>query len=971
MSSSDAALVGRVGEQTVLADLLAGAEQGRFGAVVVAGEAGVGKTSLVRAAAEGTGAGVLVLPGTCLPLTSVSVPLLALRSAVRGLPPDERPAFLAAGVEGARLPVAVDEWLTDLARERPVVLVVDDLQWADEETLDALMYVLAGPAERALALLLTVRSGELGPDHPLHRWLADARRLPGFVEVRLGPLGREDVAEVVESLLGGAAHAPLVDEVYRRSGGNPYFVRLLVEGVDPASTSLPGHLPEELSSAALRSWRELSEDARRLTLTLAVGGRPAGGRALARVADIADVADPKPALAEAAGAGILDIGEDGAYWFHHPLLPEVLHDRVAADERRLLHAGFAAGYEADVEDGLDADLAETVSDHYLLAGEVADAYDWALVAADALDAAGDLVGVLRMLRRAVDLHREVPDAVEPLEDLLEDLRLAARELGEWDEELGAVEALLEGVDTELDPLRVAALDAWRAQLRFRLGHGQPVENLERAVALTADHPGTWQRTLVLAEYSRVLLWAGEEERGREVGLEAFRYAEQGPADPGEDVDEWARARAYAYGQRLMLATFAHEEDVDADGLVERAYEFAVPQRDGPGILHATFWHANLLSEYGPEWVAAHERGRRLLEESGAPQASLAWLSAGLSPDLYVTGDVEATVARLRVALGSAGGVTASYLGRLTAAMLAAQQGRAEEAAAHLARADELVPDRLSSPQFHGPTAAATVLLLGGDPEGALAAAFPGMRAPGANFTFCEWLAPLAARALADLARADLDAGRDPQRHRARLASLREEVPHPLLDGDDRTGLYALMIEALDALYEAETARAGLLDDAPARWERAATLLGDAGLPWDEAYACWRAAEALLASGGGEERRRAAALLRRGHAVATRLGARPVLDAVEALARSARIRLDVVRSSDGGRAAAVPSDGVALTPREREVVEHVVAGRTYGEIAAALFLSEKTVSSHISNVLRKTGTANRVELAAWAQRMAQS
>ena len=145
------------------------------------------------------------------------------------------------------------------------------------------------------------------------------------------------------------------------------------------------------------------------------------------------------------------------------------------------------------------------------------------------------------------------------------------------------------------------------------------------------------------------------------------------------------------------------------------------------------------------------------------------------------------------------------------------------------------------------------------------------------------------------------------------------------------------------------------------WVDAVRVLAETELAWDEAYACRRAGEALLHRGDGDDRRTAAQVLRRGHAVATRLGAAPDLDAIEALARAARIPLEA--AADPGEPSA---DGARLTRREREVLAHVVAGRTYPEIAGALFLSEKTVSSHISNMLRKTGTANRVALADWAR-----
>ncbi len=344
-------------------------------------------------------------------------------------------------------------------------------------------------------MLLTVRTTEVGAHHPLRGWLADARRMPGVGELSVGPLTRDEVADEVDLVMGEPAHSTLVDEVHLRSGGNPYFVRLLVDGLAPTATHLPERLPEALSTAAVRSWDALGVEARRLLVALAVGGRPASGRALSRVADVADVADAGPVLAEAVDAGMLDVAADGALWFHHPLQAEVLEASLPAADREVLHAGFAAGYEDDAEDGLTPELAETISDHHLLARQPDPAYHWAVTAADLMDARGDRVGTLRMLRRAADLHPRARAPAVPLDLILDGVREAARAVGSWEEELAAVDALLELVDREVDPLRVAALLTWLAS--------PPVPHRARGVsggpragaALSRSDPTSWHRVL--------------------------------------------------------------------------------------------------------------------------------------------------------------------------------------------------------------------------------------------------------------------------------------------------------------------------------------------------------------------------------------------------------------------------------------------------------------------------------------------
>jgi RNA polymerase sigma factor (sigma-70 family) len=141
----------------------------------------------------------------------------------------------------------------------------------------------------------------------------------------------------------------------------------------------------------------------------------------------------------------------------------------------------------------------------------------------------------------------------------------------------------------------------------------------------------------------------------------------------------------------------------------------------------------------------------------------------------------------------------------------------------------------------------------------------------------------------------------------------------------------------------------------------ADAFADARLPWEETYACWRAAEALLTH-GHHSRDQAASVLRHGLDLSEQLRARPLQALLLSLAESARVPLGRVEVTNTAVSALH-----GLTPREREILSHVIAGRTYAEIAHALVISEKTVSSHISNLLRKTGTANRVDLARFATR----
>ena len=136
----------------------------------------------------------------------MSIPMLPIRSALRGL--DERldaTGMVDLDADDRDVAVRFDDWLARRCQDEHVVLIVDDVQWADHSTLDALMYVIAGPARRRLTVVTTLRAGEVGLGHPLQRWLADIRRLPRTAELLLEPLDRTATAEQIRSLLGAVS----------------------------------------------------------------------------------------------------------------------------------------------------------------------------------------------------------------------------------------------------------------------------------------------------------------------------------------------------------------------------------------------------------------------------------------------------------------------------------------------------------------------------------------------------------------------------------------------------------------------------------------------------------------------------------------------------------------------------------------------------------------------------------------------
>ncbi|HEX8861127.1 MAG TPA: response regulator transcription factor, partial [Actinomycetes bacterium] len=173
------------------------------------------------------------------------------------------------------------------------------------------------------------------------------------------------------------------------------------------------------------------------------------------------------------------------------------------------------------------------------------------------------------------------------------------------------------------------------------------------------------------------------------------------------------------------------------------------------------------------------------------------------------------------------------------------------------------------------------------------------------------------------------------------------------------------VEASLLTAEAEWSRVTGASD-PGRWERSAEAWAAIGYPWVTAYARWRQAEALLT--GGAPRPAAAEVLATAWTLAQGLGARRLAAEIDALARRARIDLAPPQAEDGPEKPAATTGEFGLTSREREVLALIADGRTNPQIAETLFISPKTASVHVSNILAKLGVTNRGEAAAVAHRL---
>jgi DNA-binding CsgD family transcriptional regulator len=950
-------LTGREAELAAVREVLDRAADGRSETLLVFGEAGVGKTALVQHAAAGARPPTLLLSGACLPLQSIRVPLLPLRAASRGSTglkwPHPWPLDGLDAIEKA--PALLDAWLQEVTSAAPVVLLVDDLQWADESTLDVLMYLVAGPADRRFALLATVRSQSVPDGHPFHRWLADALRLPRVTHLDLQPLDRAGTEAQVGSLLGTVPHQTLVDDVFGHTLGNPYLNILVTADLEPTARRLPDDLPADLRVAVRRTWHSLSPLARDVTSLVAVGGRPVRPELLQDVADDLGLGEVGPALQEAEESRILTLVDGESLWFQHPLQAQVLEQSLTSSRRRRWHAGYARYGEASLASGspLTFDLAVTLTGHHDQAGHRREAYEWSL---RSWDLAGDARGsseMLNLMRRAVELREELPDAAESVPDLLWRLRKTAEAVGADVDELAAVDALIDATDRAAEPLVVSELLVRRMLLRTSTGAGfAEVSNVRVAAELASVAPSSWQYALALAEIAHAGSWTGDPETARHADTAlAIARASGNP-----------RALCYALTANSIVAT-DHSRPEAALALATEAVDQALAARDWWGFVHAVMWEANATITPLSKQEAEHFRRRReQLTAAGAPHSALAQLAAIEARAWLMVGDWRASQALLRVTLGSDPGPFADIRTRLSAALAAAWQDRPAEAAAHLERANELVtgdPHGYLNLEFD--TVRSVVSLEAGRAKAGYRAAMAGLSSSGVLPDLCEFLVPLAARALADQAEAARDAGMADSAVLAELLSLTERFPDVVTDPGQPTPLMIIQRSAMSAWYAAEIGRARQSAGSGERWLKTADLFEKGELPWLEVYAWRRAAEALL-GGGRQTRAEGRRALVRGYELACELEATALQRELEALARSARVPL-----ASGPKATVAPSALPGLTAREHEILGYLVAGSTYAEIANTLVISEKTVSAHVSNLLRKTHTSSRVELAQLAHR----
>ncbi|WP_082592242.1 helix-turn-helix transcriptional regulator [Phycicoccus sp. Soil803] len=969
-------LVGRTAEQAHLRGALDRAVAGEPTATLLHGEPGIGKTTLLRDMVDqATARGFHVLFGQCLRFGAEVTTHLPFTQAFdrwargvgsetvdrvfpgaasgRGSPHSLGHTLGLAAETGSqgmlfRLSGAVDQ----LADDGPTLVVVDDLQWADPSSLDVLSFIVAGlHRSQHLVLALAYRDTELGDGHPLHSWLADLRRVKGIARFQLSRLSFSETEQLVVGLSGVPFDLAMSERVFARSEGNPYLSELMAEGGGDADGRQGG-----LAQALLASWHRLGPTARAVTQLVSVAGRPVAFRVLQDLAVRRGLAgeDVAAAVSESVGEGITILQGHGDVWFRHPLLAEVIVTTLLPWQLPEVHRAFAAVWE-EAEDVSDDERATHLALHYRAAGDAEPAFRWALRAADAALRLRAISEEATHLATAAELVEAVPAEARPATPEL--LTRAGRCLIAAGRPALALELYaraLSAVDPQEEPLRACRV---LMALNFALGTNvtgtasASVSDFQRAVALTELFPHSRERVLALAHLANFEVFEGIDS-GMHHAEEAVRLAEE----LGEDD-----ALAWALVVRAQTRWGTRAGVVDA----ERAWARARAVDDTELLIRVSVNVCNSYESVGQLAASAalSREVHALMRERGSAQGiSCTGARAALTLVQLGRWDEARSVIRetLALRLDTRWGAAA----RCGAAVLSALEGDVAAAEAHLSRAKELMPVSSMGDEFNLCEMIVAIEL--GRPRRALELVERWMTPWVAlDPAAADQLLQLAARAAADLAEGAEGASDAPGPTAIawlqRIVSLRGDSPPRYVPSGPDDALHP----AWGALFAADRARCHAEDRMMVPlWQAAAEATHDAGLRLEHARSLYLLGRSLLGEPKGREQ--AADALGRAMAVAKELGAAPVVALIEQLALQAHLVVltpDVGEpSGDGSRDVLA---GVTLTRREAEVLDHLVAGETYAQVARRLFISEKTVSSHVSSLLRKTGTTSRIALAALA------
>jgi DNA-binding CsgD family transcriptional regulator len=982
-------MVGRDDELGRLLVLLDDAEAGRSVAALVSGDAGVGKSRLVGEVTRlAAGRGFTVLSGQCAELGD-SVPYLPLADALRGAAHSTavRDALSSRPALGRLLPEGRDEprteedrsglarqqmfggvlgLLTELAAATPVLLVLEDLHWADASTRDLVTFLSRMLHRERVALIGTYRSDDLHRRHPLRPVVAELQRLPSVTTVDLAPLDPSALAEHLTAAAAGRIGATELNNIVARAEGNAYYAEELLAasiagaaiGGDPTER---GTLPAGLAALLLSRVEQLSDATQQVLRAAAVAGRKADDE-LVRAASGLVAAEYEAAVREAVTHQLLVPDGTEGYVFRHALLREAVYGDLLPGERTRLHGTMSALLAEEHRLSMPGTPAE-LAQHCLASHDIPGAFAASIRAGEEAERLG----------APAEAHRHYDQALALWERVAEPEKTAGMARGKLGL-LSATNAADSGdVDRAVHLLRrLRQLLAARAEkdredvmLASRIGErlafylwaiddvkamAEAVEIARATVEETPAEPPTWQYARVVSTYANTLLVDDDFDVVREQAERALAAARAAGA-PWVQADAlvtlgYLSNREGRNDEAIKLLTEAHKQAREAKVLgveLRAAYHLARAHLErgdlttGGTVAYEGTKRANQtglgLAPYGTDVQHLHFQ---------CHYADGKWDHAQEIADGFpvrVTSIPEAYLSSMALFIDVARGNSAvaerrawiepflsahgfdGFIARGLFAEHALWQGDIEEALAEAQVALDLVYEPPWG--FHPSAVRPATIALSARADRSLQA-----RAAGDD----------------EAAAAELTAAGE-LLHIARGGAAFAKRPKFTLGPEGRGWL---------ARAEAEYRRA-CGDNDPQAWRAVLDEFGPA-YAYEIARTRWRLAEALAEAGQRDE---AAAQWNLAAQAADDLRARPLRRVLDDLARRARIGT-AEQHGDGAVLA-------SLTSREREVLRLIAAGRSNREIASVLFIAPKTASVHVSNILGKLGAASRTEAAAIAYR----
>jgi ATP/maltotriose-dependent transcriptional regulator MalT len=944
--------VGRGFELRALAAALADAEDGQATAVLIGGEAGVGKSRLIQEfARQAEVSGARVILGQSVELGGDGLPFAPIAGALRDLSGQLGPHRLIelAGPGGSMLPTLLPELgestgnqsdgrgrlfevvtvlLERASVDHPLVFVVEDLHWADASTRDLLRFAIRALDGARVLIIASYRSDEVHRRHPLRPFLAELDRVRAVRRLDVPRLSQDEVGEQLTGIFGSKPTADVVGKIFSRSEGIPFFVEELARaGADGPH----GALPDSVRDLLLVRVEQLSPSTQEILRVLSAGSAEVDDALLSAVVDLEQI-ELEAALREAVSANLIRV-EGQAYAFRHALLREVLHEDVLPGKHARLHTRYAEVLENRPELVGDGSAAVAIAHHWYAAHEHERAFAAYIRAADDTARAYAHAETLRLLERALELWHRMPDpeatAGSSRARLLQRAARAAEDAGEMERSLAlAKEGLAEpGVD---DLEVYGALLYQRVHMLKSLGRPAALDAAKEALAKIPESPPTAARALLLNQVAAAHMLDGRFDAAIPVARQAVEVAQA-------SGDREVEMRAY----NVLGPSYVHNDEIEAG-------------------------------------FAAFEKSRQLAQAD--PRLTVGY-HINYSDSLNLLGRYAEAVELARSGIAQAAEIG---MARNTGAMLAGNAAEPLISLGQWAEAGRLIKDAidLDPPprhMWHLLTLYALLKLLKGDLESAREL-LGEVRAQQAGRAIDSQYAVPRAHVEAQLAVAegDLEAGWNyVVAALERTASAGYDLPvlttgaliisrlarggRPIPDGGvatiqsavDRIGDWG-SAHVWRAVIEAELT--GGEGDSVDHWRTAVLTVDEAEGPVHlRPYTRFRLAESLVSAA---DRSAATEALRDAAELASRLDAGLLHQWIVDLARRAGIRLLDQVSSSGM---------VGLTSRELEVLRLVAAGFSNREIGSELFISAKTASVHVSNILAKLGASSRVEAAAIAHR----